>query len=320
MNTKNSVLCLLSSSKDFVSGESAARRLGISRNSVWKAVRALRADGYEIESVQNRGYRILGGADVLTTESVICRLDCDTMWKDIKVYDTVGSTNNVLRTMAAAGAPEGTVVIASHQTSGVGRRGRTFCSPEGTGVYMSMLLRPRLEPSRAVMITTAAAVSVCEAVSRTTGIKAGIKWVNDIFVDGLKVSGMLTEASIGMENSALNYAVLGIGVNVYEPQGGFPDELKGIAGFLCDYCTPGLRGHIAAAILNAFQSHYPDFENIPSLYSQLCIVAGRRITVIAPSGTYGALALGTDENCALRIQLDNGEQKTLNSGEISIRL
>ena len=219
MSTKDELLKVFEENKgEYLSGEEIADRLEISRTAVWKAVNSLREDGYPIDAVKTKGYCLSQASDIVSAQGVGKYLTQDL---DVVVYDEVDSTNTLLKKMASEGAREGTVVIANSQTGGKGRLGRKFFSPLNTGVYISVLLRPEdIEPQKALKITTMAAVAAAETIDEVSGKTALIKWVNDVFVDGLKCVGILTEASISMESGNLEYAVLGIGFNVYLPEGG----------------------------------------------------------------------------------------------------
>lgn len=192
---------------------------------------SLRTEGYEIDAVPNKGYRLAADTDMLSIRVIKKYLDplCRTL--NLCVMPETESTNTLLREKANNGFPEGTVVLANTQTKGRGRRGRSFYSPADTGLYLSVLLRPDgMIPDQAVKITTMAAVAVCEAVEKISGKETWIKWVNDIYQEGRKISGILTEASISMENGSVEYVILGIGVNVYPPKGGFPEDIRETAG------------------------------------------------------------------------------------------
>ena len=232
-SSRDKVLALLESEKGkYISGEEIASMLGISRTAVWKAVNNLKKDGYMIDSVTNRGYCLSQGSDILS-EAVLRGYmhDCPPLVLD--VFDTVDSTNTVCLKRASSGDRSTYAAVAGGQTRGRGRRGRSFFSPGGTGLYMSILLRPSgLSADQAVRFTTVAAVAVSEAIEAVSEKAASIKWVNDIYVNSRKACGILTEASFNPEDGSLDYAVVGIGINVYEPQGGFPEDIKDRAGAL----------------------------------------------------------------------------------------
>ena len=323
MSVKERLLPLLQAcGKDYLSGEDAAKLLGVSRNAVWKAVSSLKKEGYNIEAVTNRGYRLVNSGDILSPSEIENNLTELKGMLDIKVKETVTSTNALLKEKAALGAPEGTVLIALKQTAGRGRFQRSFFSPSDSGIYMSILLRPNIPAENAVLITTAAAVAVAEAAENLSGRKAGIKWVNDVLIDGKKICGILTEASLNIESGSLDYAVIGIGLNAYEPKGGFPDEIKDIAGAIFKEQNDGLRSKLTAAVLESFFKYYKDISERKYLkaYRERCIVLGKQINILSSSGSSPALALDIDENCHLRVKYPNGEETLLSSGEVSIKI
>ena len=306
----------------FLSGGEIAASLGVSRNAVWKAVKSLQADGYPIEAVPNRGYRLLPSSDVLSESGVRQYLTGEAKNLDIHVFDTLESTNLTLRELANAGAPEGTVVLAAAQTGGRGRKGRSFYSPAGTGVYVSILLRPDLAAEDAVRITTAAAVAVCEAVESVSGRAAAIKWVNDVLMDGKKVCGILTEASFGMESGRIDYAVLGAGINVYAPDGGFPAEIAKVAGSVLEHSLPDAKNRLAAAYLSSLLPLYLALGSAEAIaaYRRRSLAIGRTVTVLSGTGARSARALDVDERCRLLVEYEDGACAALSSGEISIKL
>ena len=186
---------------------------------------------------------------------------------------------------------------------------------------MSILLRPEMTADDAVKITTAAAVSVADAIEKVTGIKAGIKWVNDVYINGKKVCGILTEASFSMENSGLEYAVLGIGINAYDPENGFPDEIKDIAGAVCEEKRENLRSHLASEVLNSFFGYYRTLKKgeYYKSYRNRLLWKGERINVIRGETKTPALLIDTDDECRLKVKYDDGREEFISTGEISIR-
>ena len=212
-----------------VSGAQLARELGVTRNSVWKAVNALRREGYHIDATTNRGYALSHEDDLLSASGIRRFLPADA-----PLFPTVrkclDSTNAEALRRAVDGAPEGTVIVAEEQTAGRGRRGRSFFSPAGTGIYLSILVRPALAAERAHLLTCSAAVAVAEAIEACAGVDASIKWVNDVYCRRKKVAGILTEGSFDLEGGVLQHAVVGIGVNVRPPHAGFPAEIAERAG------------------------------------------------------------------------------------------
>lgn len=324
MGTKEALLTLLEAEKGtYFSGEELAEKLSLSRTAVWKAVNSLRGEGYAIDAVRNKGYRLAERTDILSAQGIRKYLQPVCAGLELAVLPEVGSTNAVVREKAMAGAPEGCVVIAASQTDGRGRVGRRFFSPAGTGIYMSLLLRPpHASPRQAVKLTTMAAVAACEAIEAVSGEQAQIKWVNDIFVAGKKVSGILTEASFGLEDGFLEYAVLGIGINAYPPPGGFPEELEGIAGAVFRQPRDDGKNRLAAGFLNRFMACYsaPEKSGYAGRYRSRSLVIGREIQVLSPGRSQKAVALDVDEECRLIVQYPDGRVESLSSGEISVRL
>ncbi|MCI6553287.1 MAG: biotin--[acetyl-CoA-carboxylase] ligase [Lachnospiraceae bacterium] len=323
METKEKLLDLFENNRGvYLSGQDIAERLSISRAAVWKAVKSLRSEGYSIEAVRNKGYSLAVETDILSAQGIQKYLKPVCQGMELEVLPALASTNTMVREKAAAGAPEGYTVIANNQTDGKGRRGRSFYSPSGTGIYMSLLLRPRQYASKqAVKLTTMAAVAVCEAIEAVSGKKAQIKWVNDIYVAGKKVCGILTEASFGLEDGFLEYAVLGIGINVSLPMGGFPEELKNVAGAVfCEAQNDG-KNHLAAEFLNRFMTYYAMSPEIccADSYRSRSLVIGREIQVIFSDGSKKAIALDVDEDCRLMVKYEDGKTERLSSGEISVK-
>ena len=348
--TRDKVLELLESSRgNYLSGAEIASALGISRTAVWKAVKGLKKDGHIIDSVTNRGYCLSAESDILSESSIrkyigeIMASGMAVPGIEMDVFDTVYSTNTVCLRHAAPGNPLRDhsiyAAIAGGQTQGRGRRGRSFFSPDGTGLYMSILLRPAgLTADQAVKYTTVAAVAVAEAAEAVSGRDASIKWVNDIYAGGRKVSGILTEASFNPEDGTLDYAVVGIGINVYEPQGGFPEDIRSRAGALTDaehadkLIANGGRSRLAAEIIARFTGYLDSRLAPPSgtpdapahyakEYRRRCFVIGQDVDVIkAGSDPVRAHVLDVDSECRLIVRYDNGTQEVLSSGEISIRV
>ena len=320
MSVKDAVLSqLLKDRGAYRSGEELAEALSVSRSAVWKAVRQLRAEGHPIEASTRLGYRLTGG-DVLSREGILAALASPDY--DIHVYQSVPSTNTLLKSWAEEGAAEGCVAVAEEQTAGRGRRGRSFYSPKGTGLYLSILLRPKQHAEAALQITTAAAVATAEAIEQVSGLPCEIKWVNDIYREGKKLCGILTEASLDVESGGLNYAILGIGINALPPAGGFPPELRGIAGSVFEgRGEADLRCRLAAALLDRFAGYYRELgsERCFEEYRRRSLVLGKRVTVFSGGEAQGeALALDLERDYSLRVRWDDGLESCLNSGEVSV--
>ena len=304
-----------------VSGEQMAADLGLSRAAVWKAVSGLKDRGFRITAGPNRGYTLESDGGILHPETIRRHLRAAGDYR-LRVYDRVeGSTNDLAREAAVRGEAEGLVVIADTQTAGRGRQGRAFVSPPGTGTYLSLLLRPKLPAAEAVAITGIAAVAVARALGDLGVGGAGIKWVNDIFLEGRKVCGILTEATLDMESGGLDYAVLGIGVNLFSPPGGFPPELAEIAGAV----FPGKpeddeRSRLIAAILDRFLPLYralPDKGWLEE-YRARSILTGREVRFLREGRAQRGLVLGVDDSARLLLRLSDGEETALSSGEVQL--
>lgn len=318
---KEEVLALLcENAGNPVSGSEMAARLGVTRNAVWKAIRQLTAEGCRIEAATNRGYTLADAGDLLCAPLVRKDLNTARLGRTLIIEETLGSSNELAKRLAAKGAVDGTVVIARQQTGGKGRRGRSFFSPPGSGLYMSLLLRPSLAAADAGLLTSLTAVAVAEAIESLSPITVGIKWVNDLFVGGKKLCGILTEASMDMESGTLEYMVVGIGVNVGRID--FPPELSEIATSIeNENPQPVRRAALAAAILNRLEARLSSADTGAFLEEsrRRSIVLGKTVTVIQGTASYPAKAIGIDEEGRLILQTADGVRH-LGSGEISVRL
>ena len=324
MTTKEKLLKLLETHRgSWFSGEEIAGQLAVSRAAVWKAVNALRGEGYSIDAVPNRGYCLSETTDILSPQGIRKYLHGPAGALELHVLAAADSTNALVQQQANAGAAEGYTLIANAQTAGKGRCGRSFYSPDGTGAYLSVLLRPENCPAaRSIRITTLAAVAMCRAIEEVSGETPGIKWVNDIFLRGKKICGILTEGAFSMETGMLESAVLGVGINVYAPRDGFPPELAEIAGSLFPSPRSDMKNRLVAAFLNQLMALYraEDPAAVLEAYRRYSLVVGREVTVRAPSGDRKALVLGIDDDCRLELRYDDGTEASLSCGEISVRL
>ncbi len=240
---------------------------------------------------------------------------------DINIFDEVTSTNTLLKEQGR-NKNEWCTYIASSQTGGKGRLGRSFYSPESSGVYFSILLKPDLEIQKAILITTAASVAVTRVLEALGCKNAKIKWVNDIFVGNKKVCGILTESVINIETKKLDFAVLGVGINLIKPKEAFPEGIKNIAGAVFENITEALKERFVAEFLNEFYKIYKDLStaSFMSEYREKCFFLGEEITVIQGETTKKARAISVDENARLEVEYENGEREFLSSGEISIKI
>ena len=319
MNTKKSVLELLEESRgEPVSGEKAAALLQVSRNAVWKAVRELKKDGYQIEATTKKGYRFCETNDILSAEGMKPYLKDSQFSENICVFPVLESTNFTAKEAAVNGAPHGSVTVALRQTFGKGRYSRTFFAPTG-GIYMSFILRPEYIPFKnATTITAFAAISVCESIEAVTGKNPSIKWVNDIFLSDLKICGISTEAATELESGSFAWIVLGIGIN-YDTRE-FPENLAGIAGSIYpNGNAPQPKNRLAAEVINRILSRaYPTETEVFAAYKKRLMMLGKNITVYSTNETYEATAIDIDEAGRLIVQKQNGETCALFAGEISL--
>lgn len=307
----------------FCSGEEMSRALGISRAAVSKAVGALRREGYVISAATNRGYRLEESPDRLTAGTIQPWLRTERLGKKLICLDSVDSTNNYLKRLAMEGAEDGTVVVADEQTAGRGRLGRSFQSPPGAGIYMSFLLRPQVEPARAVNLTACTAVAMCDAVQAACGLRPQIKWTNDVLLSRRKICGILTEMSVEGETGALQYVVVGIGVNVNQALEDFPEDIRHIAGSVAMAAGERVdRGRLTAEIINAMDKMYAGWlEGVWSVdrYRADCATLGREVRVIRGDTQRVAVAEAVDDDFGLVVRYEDGTRETVVSGEVSVR-
>lgn len=324
MSVKQDVLQYFMEHKgEYISGEELAVGLQVSRSAIWKAVKNLQAEGHEIKAVTNKGYCLQSSHDVLS-ESGIRKYMSEDVLNHVKliIENTVDSTNTRLKVMAGSGAEEWTVMVAEEQTAGRGRMNRSFYSPSRTGIYMSILFRPKISARESLFITTMAAVAVTKALENILGLHPMIKWVNDIYLDSKKVCGILTEAAINVENGYLDYAVLGIGINVKLPEESFPDEIKDIAGVLSHGGDEKeeLRCQIVAEVLNYIYQYYEDLEEHSFMdeYISHSFLIGKKVYVVG-NEQEELFVKGISESAGLIVEHEDGRVEELSSGEVSVK-
>ncbi len=311
MGLKNDILFELLKSEEYVSGQEIAEKFGKSRAAVWKAVKNLIKDGYEIDAVTNRGYRLTENNDMISARKIKSNLKKEI---DVIYYPSLDSTNNCCKRMLADGKQGMFLVTADRQTAGRGRQGKSFYSPALTGVYFSLVIRPRSSLQNAVTVTTAAAVAVCRAIERLTDLRPKIKWVNDVYLDGKKICGILTEAITNFEEGTVESIIIGIGINIRTDD--FPDDVES-AGCLGSGIS---RSRLIAEVTNElFNIAVGDYESFIDYYRSHSLVIGERIKFIQNGRVTPATAVAIDETGGLEVVLDSGEHTVLRSGEISIR-
>lgn len=322
MEIKHRVLKLLEENRgNTINGAKLASELNVTRSAIWKSVKALQKEGYRIEAVTNKGYSLLQGNDIVSSESITPYLRGEATSFELDVRQSVTSTNTIAKELAANGAKEGTVVIAREQSEGRGRMGRTFYSPDSSGIYFSTILRPKVNLEDSLLITTATAVAVAKAIDSVSGVSSSIKWVNDIFIDDKKVCGILTEASLNFESGSLEYAVVGIGINIATKD--FPTEISHIAGSIFDQ-KPGdtpVSSILVAEVLNNISACMNSLTDKKYLqeYKDRSFLIGKEIIVLKGSQSTPAKAIDIDDKARLIVEYEDKTIEALISGEVSVR-
>ena len=298
---------------EYVSGEALAENYHVSRAAVWKAVQALRREGWKIESSPVRGYCFTGANDFLSRDLIVSLTpDIDA---PVYVFDEIGSTNTYAKQLCAMGTAHGTLVVADHQTAGRGRQGHSFYSPKQTGLYFSLVIHPD-NGKMISRITPAAAVAAVEAIDEVTGIHPGIKWVNDLFLEKRKIAGILTEAVTDFETGRIEAAVIGIGINCKGME--FPEEIASLAGSL--NAEKLSRSVLAASLRRHLLERTAALdEEVMALYRRDSIVLGKEITYERNGCLYEGIAEAINDAGNLIIKKPDGSQEVLQSGEISIK-
>ena len=328
MRSRDAVLSLLREEGAFLSGEEVSRRLGLSRAAVWKAVDALRREGYEIEARTGLGYRLASAPDVLTEAEIRGFLGpTAAVGRELRCFQELDSTNNYLKSLA--GAPDGLalVVTAESQTAGRGRMDRSFQSPRGQGIYLSVLLRPPLPPDRLPPMTALAGVAVCAAVERICGVRPGLKWPNDPVLNGKKLCGILTELSLEAETGRVQSLVLGVGINVGQGPEDFSPEVREVATSLLQVLgKPVSRPRLTAALLEELDRAYAallagDLSAYLAAYRRGCVNLGKTVQLIPFGGgaRETAQAVDVDGEFSLVVRGADGRERTVRSGEVSVR-
>lgn len=305
----------------FISGEFLSRRLGVTRTAVWKQVQLLREQGYGIEALPRLGYRLLSLPDLLLPAEIQAGLETEILGRKVYHYREIDSTNRLARELGGSGAPEGVIVIAESQQSGRGRLERKWFSPPG-GIWFSLLLRPRLLPHQAQLLTLAAASAAVQATVEVCGLAPGIKWPNDLLLSGRKLAGILTEVSA--EIDMLHYLVLGVGVNANIPGDALPEELRGTAtSLLAQHGHAVDRAAWVRSFLQCFEKQYLaaqnyEFAALLAEWRRCSLTLGRKVTVCLPGRKVDGTALDINEHGALQVRTAAGVE-TFQSGELRLR-
>lgn len=311
MSTRGEVLGYLSETEDYISGEKLAQKTGKSRAAIWKAIKALQKDGIKIDAVTNRGYKLEKDNDILSAGTIRANVDFDT---EVLFYDSIDSTNTQAKRLINEGETGNMLLVAKEQTAGRGRQGKSFYSPADTGIYLSFVTHPMDSLQSAVTATTAAAVAVCRALEKLTDKKPKIKWVNDVYIDGKKICGILTEAVTDFETQTVTSVIIGIGVNITTQT--FPDDVTNAGAISCNVNRAALAAEIANQLNKINTGRYEDFI---SYYRSHSMIIGEKINFIKNGEITPAIAVAIDSRGGLEVELADGSRTVLRSGEISIR-
>lgn len=319
---KTAILTALKSTDGYLSGQELCDRFQVSRTAVWKVINQLKEEGYEVEAVRNRGYRLISVPEALTAEELMSRFDGHWFGSHVIYRDTVDSTNTEARRLADKAAVHGTLVTAGMQTAGKGRRGRAWTTAPGMGAWMSVLLRPDFAPSSASMLTLLMGMAVAKATEELTGLKAKIKWPNDVVINGRKICGILTEMSAELDY--IHHVIIGTGINVNTDS--FPEELREKATSL--YLETGSRYRLADVIERTgllFEGYYDVFtesEDLAKLreeYNSRLAGLGDEVRVLDPKENFEGISRGINSKGELMVEMADKSLRSVYAGEISVR-
>ncbi|AOY75156.1 biotin--[acetyl-CoA-carboxylase] ligase [Clostridium formicaceticum] len=306
---------------EYISGEELSEKFQVSRTAIWKHMNKLKKEGYTIETTHKKGYRLIETSDKIIIDALKLQLRTKEIGQEILLFDSVDSTNNYSKKIAKD-AIHGTVVIGEEQTGGRGRLGRNWSSPKGEGIWMSIILKPSIPPTEGMKMTQIAAASVCKAIREAAGVEGYIKWPNDIVVGGKKVCGILTE--MAGELNKIDYLIVGIGINVNNQS--FPEEFKDIATSLTIEKGKKIdRKTLIACILKEFETLYQHYIDRRTLDETLEIirlysaVLGKTVRIIKGEQELKGRVLEINDEGLLKVQLEDGKEELLVSGEVSIR-
>lgn len=319
---KNKILKVLKNSDDFISGEKLSEEFNMTRSGIWKYMNMLKEDGYNIESIPRKGYRIVSSPDILTYEEIEKNLNTDFIGRNIYYYDSIDSTNKRAKDIALE-EQEGTIIISEEQVDGKGRLGRGWISPKGKGIWMSIILKPEVDPIKVAKITLIGAAAVYKGLNNMN-IDSTIKWPNDILIDGKKICGILTEMSC--ELNMINYVVMGIGINVNLDVSNIPEDLREKATSIKISQKKSIsRKELLANILNEFEELYIPFKDNGNISESInicrenCALIGKEVKIIKGEEIKIGRALDINEDGQLVIEFKNGVVENVFSGEVSVR-
>lgn len=319
---KQKILTLLKATDGYISGQELCEQFGVSRTAVWKAIKQLQNEGYQIEAVNNKGYRLVASTDVMTKEEIQEKLHTKWLGKELICYKETGSTNNDVKKVAEEGAKEGLVIVADMQNGGRGRRGRVWQTPSGTSIAVSFLLRPDIRPENASMLTLVSAVAVARTINEIIPDACTIKWPNDVLLHNKKVCGILTE--MAAEPEVIHYVIPGIGINVNQES--FPEDIRDIAtSILIETGAKYNRSALVARLLEIFEEEYAlfletqDLTRILPTYHSMLANKDKEVRVLDPKGEFNGIARGIDRLGQLQVELETGKIVSVYAGEVSVR-
>ena len=318
---KAEILTILKETDGYVSGQELCEKFGVSRTAIWKVVNQLKKEGYEITSVQNKGYHLVASPDILSKNELESIRRTKWVGSEIYYFDVTDSTNTQAKSLGEGIAPHGTLVVAESQESGRGRRGRSWQSPAGSGIFMTLLLKPDINPNNASMLTLVAAIAVAEGMEKMLDFSVKIKWPNDIIIGGKKVCGILTEMSA--QTDYVNHIVIGLGINVHNES--FPEEISDVATSI--YLETGRhinRAMLIEAIWEEFEIYYEcylkteDLSEIVAEYDKYLVNRKEKVRVLDSKDPYEGTAMGITNRGELIV--DTWEARRLvSAGEVSVR-
>lgn len=319
---KTKILSCLKAADDYLSGQELCEQLGVSRTAVWKVIRQLQEDGHQIEAIRNRGYRLLESGDVYHEAELKSAIHTKKAGQSLFFFERLDSTNNKAKQLAEEGVVDGSLIVAEEQYSGKGRRGKMWTSPKGSGVWMSLVLRPEILPDRASMLTLVAALAVIKGVKTVTGLDGDIKWPNDIVLNKKKICGILTE--MNTESDYINYVIVGIGINVNMLE--FPEEIKATATSLALEGKRAVkRSLLVNEVMKAWEQYYDaylktaDMSQLIEEYNAHLVNRGREVTVLATNGSYQGISHGINTMGELLVERADKTVEAVVSGEVSVR-
>lgn len=319
---REEIVQMLSDSDDYVSGQEICEHFGVSRTAVWKAIKQLEKDGYKIEAISNKGYRLLENDDMMSGIEITRCMETAIYGRNLIFHKETDSTNLDAKRLGEDGAPEGTLVVADQQTAGRGRRGRTWISPAGESIYMTILLRPDCEPGQVSSVTLVMALAVMEAIKELTSAECGIKWPNDVVINEKKVCGILTEMSLDMDS--IHYVVVGTGINVNQKS--FAEEIVQTATSLAIELGKTVnRNKLVSRVMYFFEKNYEvykqtyDLSGLVDKYNDYLINRGKEVRVLDPKGEFDGIALGIDNRGQLLVKKDDETVVEVYAGEVSVR-